>query len=155
MTHTEEDDIGPDIDRSAPVIVRDEIHVDAPVAEVWRLHTDVDGWTGWRDDVSVARLDGPFTTGAVFHWETGGLAIDSTIRAVEPEHRTLWGGPAAGIEGRHVWTFTREGDGTHVVTEESWSGPPVDADPEQARTMLAASIRVWLESLAAAAQRSG
>lgn len=74
MTRTAENDmIEPDIDRSAPVTVRDEIHIDAPVAEVWRLHTDVNGWIGWRDDVSVAHLDGPFMAGAVFHWETGGL----------------------------------------------------------------------------------
>ena len=144
----------PAIDRAAPVIVREQIHIDASVAEVWRLHTDINGWTGWRKDVSVARLDGPFTTGAVFNWETGGLAIDSTIHAVDPERRTVWGGPAAGIEGLHVWTFTHDGGGTHVTTEESWSGPPVDADPERARTMLAASIKVWLDSLAAAAQRS-
>lgn len=145
----------PDIDRGAPVIVRDEIHVSAPVAEVWRLHTDINGWPAWRADVTVAHLDGPFEAGALFHWETGGLSIDSTVRAVEPEHRTVWGGPAAGIDGVHVWTFTPDGDGTRVVTEESWAGPPVDADPEQARTMLAASIRAWLEALVAAAQRTG
>jgi uncharacterized protein YndB with AHSA1/START domain len=142
-----------DVDRTAPVIVREEAYVAAPIAEVWRLHTDVNNWTNWREDVSVARLDGPFTAGAVFHWETGGLSIDSTIDAVEPQHRTVWGGPAAGIEGRHVWTFTPDGDGTRIVTEESWSGPPVDADPDRARTMLAASIRTWLDSLAAATQR--
>ncbi|MGK5683701.1 SRPBCC family protein [Actinoplanes sp. URMC 104] len=143
----------PDIDRDAPVIVRDEIRVDAPVDVVWRLHTDVGGWTRWRDDVPVARLDGPFTTGAVFHWETGGLSIDSTVLAVEPERRTVWGGPAAGIEGRHVWTFEPDGDGTRVVTEESWAGPPVEADPAAARAMLSASIRTWLEQLAAAVRR--
>lgn len=141
-----------DVDRSAPVIVRDEIRIDAAIAEVWRLHTDINGWTSWRDDVSVARLDGTFATGAVFHWETGGLSIDSTICAVEPQQRTVWGGPAAGIEGRHVWTFFPDGDGTRVVTEESWAGPPVDADPQQAHRLLTDSIRVWLQSLAAAAQ---
>ena len=52
-----------------------------------------------------------------------------------------------------MWTFTPDADGTKIVTEESWSGPPVDADPERARTMLADSIRIWLDSLAAAAQR--
>lgn len=65
------------------------------------------------------------------------------------------GRPGCRYQGRHTWTFARDGDGTLVVTEESWSGPQVDADPERARTMLATSIQVWLESLAAAAQRSG
>lgn len=142
-----------DIDRDAPVIVRDEIHVAAPPSAVWRLHTDVDAWPTWRPDVPVARLEGPFEPGATFHWETGGLSIDSTVRAVEPGHRTVWGGPAAGIEGVHVWTFTPDGDGTRVVTEESWAGPPVDADPDRARALLADSIRVWLEALATRAVR--
>lgn len=142
------------IDRNAPVIVRDAIHVDAPLADVWTLHTDINNWAAWRADVTVARLDGPFVTGALFHWETGGLSIDSTIHAVEPQRRTLWGGPAAGVEGMHMWTFTHDGDGTRVVTEESWAGSVVIADSDRARAMLTASIRIWLEGLAAAAVRS-
>jgi ligand-binding SRPBCC domain-containing protein len=104
-----------DVDRGAPVVVTDEILVEAPVAVVWALHTDVSGWTSWRTDVDGAELSEPFAVGATFHWSTGGLAIASTIREVRSHRRTVWGGPAAGIVGVHVWEFTPEDNRTRVA----------------------------------------
>ena len=136
-----------DIDRTAPVIVRQEITVDAPIELLWRLHTDVNHWTTWRSDVDSAQLSGEFAPGEVFHWATGGLEIDSAIQAVDPNRRTVWGGPAGGIVGIHVWTFSAVDDGVRIVTEESWSGEPIAADPARAQSMLDASIAVWLRDL--------
>ncbi|WP_328609515.1 SRPBCC family protein [Amycolatopsis sp. NBC_00345] len=145
-----------DIDRTAPVIVRQEVTVDASIELLWRLHTDVNRWTSWRSDVGSARLPGPFAPGAVFHWATGGLEIASAIQAVDPGRRTVWGGPAGGIVGIHVWSFSVVDDGVRIVTEESWSGEPIAADPARAQSMLDASIAVWLRDLErAAAARQG
>jgi len=140
-----------DIDRTAPVIVRQEITIDVPIEPLWRLHTDVNRWTTWRSDVDSAHLPGAFAPGEVFHWVTSGLEIDSTIQKVDPHRRTVWGGPAAGIIGIHVWAFTVVDDGVRIVTEESWSGEPVVADPASAQSMLDASIAVWLRDLERAA----
>jgi len=142
-----------DVDRDAPIVVSDETEVDAPVAVVWALHTNVSGWTSWRNDISSAELTGPFEVGATFHWSAGGLEIASTITQVRPERRTVWGGPAAGIIGVHVWEFTPAGDArTHVVTHESWAGAPVEADAPQAKTMLVGHLATWLANLKRAAE---
>jgi uncharacterized protein YndB with AHSA1/START domain len=142
-----------DIDRSAPVIVRQEVTIDAPVERLWRLHTDVNKWTSWRSDVESASIPTEFAAGATFHWVTGGLAVDSTIREVDPLRRTVWGGPASGIMGIHRWTFTPHGDSVHVVTEESWSGEPVDADTAKAQSALDDSITAWLREFKLAAEK--
>ncbi|GAA1547330.1 SRPBCC family protein [Actinomadura kijaniata] len=141
-----------DIDRTAPVVVRHEIVVAAPPETVWNLHTAVDAWPAWNTGIDEAALNGPLREGATFTWLTHGLDITSTVRALEPGHRVLWGGPAHGIEGEHVWTFLPEGDGTRVVTEESWAGPPVEADPEGTRAALDASLTAWLNDLKTAAE---
>lgn len=141
-----------DIDRTAPVVVRQEMLIDAPVELLWRLHTDVNRWTEWRSDVDSASLASAFAPGEVFHWRTGGLEVESTIEAVDPLRRTAWGGPAAGITGIHVWTFTPSSEGVHVVTEESWAGEPIEADVAKAQSMLETAISTWLHELRQATQ---
>lgn len=127
--------------------------IEAPLEVVWELHTDVNGWTTWRSDVDSAALDGAFEPDAVFHWAIGEFEIDSAIREVEHLRRTVWGGPAQGIEGIHVWSFALEGSGVHVVTEESWSGAPIDADVAGAQALLHDSIALWLRDLTREAER--
>ncbi|MFE7532316.1 MFS transporter, partial [Kitasatospora sp. NPDC057542] len=143
------------IDTTAPVVVRLAITVDAPPALVWALHTDVEAWPSWNPDVEQARLDGgPLTgPGTSFTWRTHGLDITSTVRELAPGRRIVWGGPANGIEGIHVWSFEAAGDGRVTVrTEESWSGPAVDAMPEALEQALRESLERWLDHLRATAE---
>lgn len=141
-----------DIDRSAPVQVREEIRIDAPIAVVFALHTDVAAWISWRTDIDSAAMTEPFAPGATFEWSTAGLDIASTIAEVDAPHRTVWGGPANGIDGVHVWSFVADGAGTRVVTEESWAGEPVEADVDGLRRALGDSLKVWLTDLERAAE---
>ncbi|MGY0235908.1 SRPBCC family protein [Longispora urticae] len=142
-----------DIDRTAPVLVRHEVLIAADPAAVWRLHTDIAAWPAWNTDITTARLAGPLAEGATFHWHTHGLDIASTVLELVPGARIVWGGPAHGIDGVHVWTFAPADGGTLVTTEESWAGPPVDADPVGLRAALDASLTAWLGNLRVAAER--
>jgi uncharacterized protein YndB with AHSA1/START domain len=145
--------VGMDINRNAPVVVELDITVAAPLDRVWALHTAVDEWPGWNAEITRARLDGEFTPGAVFEWETAGLAITSTVQEVEPARRTVWGGPVSGIDGVHVWTFEEAPDGVRVHTAESWDGEPVRADPAGLGAALRASLEAWLAALKAAGEK--
>ncbi|NUW33573.1 SRPBCC family protein [Nonomuraea sp. SMC257] len=140
------------IDDTAPVVVRLDIDIDAPLQKVWNLHTDVNSWTTWQPDITAASADGPLLPGSVFRWSTFGLDIVSTVHAVEPGSRTLWGGPAHGITGVHQWTFAQHGPRTRVRTEESWDGEPILADPDGMRQALEASLTSWLGHLKRAAE---
>ncbi|MCX4904384.1 SRPBCC family protein [Streptomyces sp. NBC_00878] len=132
------------VDAEAPITVRLSITVRAPLADVWALHTDIGAWADWNPDIDRASLDGPLVPGTRFHWLTHGLDITSTIYQVVPGRRIVWGGPAQGIDGVHAWTF-EESDGVVTIrTDESWSGPPVDAQPEELRSGLTQSLEQWL-----------
>ncbi|MEU2053969.1 SRPBCC family protein [Streptomyces bungoensis] len=142
------------IDETAPVIVRLSTVIDAPLERVWALHTDIDAWAEWNADVDQAELDGPLLPGNSFRWKTHGLDIVSTVREIVPGERLVWGGPANGIVGVHVWTFGRTGGQVTVHTEESWSGAPVDAAAEQLGQALEQSLTAWLACLKSRAERT-
>lgn len=142
------------IDENAPVIVRLSTVIDAPLETVWHLHTDIGAWATWNTDIDRAVANGPLEHGSSFTWRTHGLDITSTVHELIPAERIVWGGPAHGITGIHVWTFDRAGDQVTVRTEESWSGAPVDAAPEELGRALHQSLRSWLAALKSQAERS-
>ncbi|NJP88637.1 Shy6-polyketide cyclase [Nonomuraea sp. FMUSA5-5] len=141
------------IDETAPVIVRLSTTIDAPIERVWALHTGIDAWPSWNDAIDTATLTGPVEPGSSFRWTTHGLDITSTVFEVVPGERIVWGGPAGGIDGVHVWTFTADGDRVTVRTEESWAGAPVEAAAEQLRQALHASLQSWLAALKTRAEQ--
>jgi len=61
------------IDRTAPVIACHEIDIGAPLATVWRLQADVNGWPAWQTGITTARLDGPFEPGNSFTWTSSSV----------------------------------------------------------------------------------
>ncbi|MEU0645315.1 SRPBCC family protein [Streptomyces umbrinus] len=146
------------VDEDAPVVVRLSTTVDAPLATVWALHTDIGSWADWNADIDSVDFDGPLAPGASFRWLTHGLDITSTIREVVPGERIVWGGPAHGIEGVHVWTFEETGGATGeqtvtVRTEESWAGAPIEERPDEMREALRQSLESWLSRLRSEAER--
>ncbi|NOU95910.1 Shy6-polyketide cyclase [Paenibacillus sp. LMG 31456] len=136
-----------DVDRNAQVIVDLSIEIDAPQETVWRIQTGIDQWPAWQKNVAQAQLSGPIAVGSAFQWQTQGLSIVSTIREVDPMRRIVFGGPAQGIDGVHVWTITPTAKGVVVHTTESWDGPPVAADPDGMREALTSSLNAWLADL--------
>jgi uncharacterized protein YndB with AHSA1/START domain len=142
------------IDETAPVIVRLSTVIDAPLTTVWDLHVDIAAWPTWNTDVDEAAPNGPLSPGSSFSWRTHGLDITSTVRELIPGERIVWGGPAGGITGIHVWTFEENGDNVTVRTEESWSGAPVEAAADQLAKALHQSLENWLSSLKTRAEHT-
>ena len=142
-----------DVDRNAPVIANLHIDIDAPCDTVWRLHTDVNAWPSWQTDITEARLDQPLAEGASFDWSTYGMAITSTVYALDEGSRILWGGEGNGIAGIHEWTFTDMPNGVRVTTTESFAGDPVEADTATMQALLDQSLQSWLERLKATAEQ--
>ncbi|QLG37655.1 SRPBCC family protein [Paenibacillus sp. E222] len=141
-----------DVDRNAQVIVDLSIEIEASQETVWGIQTGIEQWPTWQKDIAQVRLSGPIAIGSTFRWETHGLQIVSTILEVDPMNRIVWGGPAHGIEGVHVWSITPTPKGVLVHTTESWDGPPVAADPDGMSAALEASLSAWLAALKTAAE---
>ncbi|WP_405665850.1 SRPBCC family protein [Streptomyces sp. NBC_00055] len=135
------------IDENAPVIVRLSTTVKAPLARVWELHTDIAGWARWNTNIERVEFTGRLAPGESFHWLTHGLDITSTLFQVVNGERVVWGGPANGIDGVHVWSFEEHGGMVTVHTEESWSGAVVQAQPAELRQALEQSLTDWLSQL--------
>ncbi|MEU3918253.1 SRPBCC family protein [Streptomyces sp. NPDC029004] len=142
------------IDTTAPVIVRLSTEINAPLETVWGLHTDIASWPTWNTNIDEAELNGPLMPGNSFSWRTHGLEITSTVRELVPGERIVWGGPAAGITGIHVWTFEQNGDHVTVRTEESWSGAPVEAAADHLGKALHDSLESWLSHLKSRAEQA-
>ena len=140
------------VDQNAPVLARHEIDIQAPVETVWRLHTNVNAWTTWQTDITEAHIEGRMEPGVSFNWSSFGFPVTSTVYEVTDHARVLWGGTASGITGIHEWIFEETADGVHVVTNESFSGDPVDADRENMQQVLDASLVAWLDHLKRAAE---
>lgn len=141
-----------EIEQDAPVIAHEQTMIAAPLETVWNLHTDIDNWSKWNEDIDASKLgDGALAVGKSFSWTTAGMTIVSTIGELIPHERIAWSGESSGVFGVHVWKFMKVEGGVIVQTEESWSGESVDR-PEDQQKALAASLRRWLESLKSEAE---
>ncbi|MER6449299.1 polyketide cyclase /reductase [Streptomyces venezuelae] len=159
---------GAGVDPDARVRHRAETVIDAPLRTVWNLQTDVESWPSWQTPVTAAqRLDhGPLRRGSAFRWTTPvppnptpatSLEITSTVEQLGHHTCVRWTGPATGeglhIDGIHVWNFTRTpGGGVRVSTEETHTGPQVDADVPTATAILRQGLEGWLSDLKATAE---
>ena len=64
------------VDHEAPVLAHHEILIDAPLGDVWSLHTDVNTWTSWKTDISEAHIDGVMEPGNSFDWTSYNFQFD-------------------------------------------------------------------------------
>jgi hypothetical protein len=140
------------VDGDAPVLAHHEVDIDASLDVVWGQHVDVNAWPDWQTDITAAHLEGVLERGVSFDWTSFGFSVISTVYDVAERARVLWGGPAEGITGVHEWLFSETPAGVHVVTNESFAGDPVSADPGQMQSVLDASLASWLAHLKAACE---
>jgi hypothetical protein len=160
---------GRGVDSTALIRYESDIVIKAPLSTVWKLQTDVARWPSWQPPVITSeRLDpGRLKPGSQLRWTTPApatpttpattLAITSTVQELQRHHCVLWSGPAIGDglridEGVHLWTFTKVKGGVHVHTEETWTGPQVEADVPTATAALGAGLEAWLHDLKTAAE---
>ncbi|MEU2238474.1 SRPBCC family protein [Streptomyces sp. NPDC018338] len=147
---------------------RTEIVINAPLRTIWKLQTDMERWPSWQGPVeSVKRLGhGPLRKGSAFRWTlpippnpstpATSLDITSTVRQIQHHACIRWTGPAIGeglrIDGVHVWNFTEVRGGVRVGTEETHTGPQVEADVPTANLLLREGLEAWLRDLKVAAE---
>jgi len=160
---------GAGVDPAAKVRYRTEVLIKAPLSKIWSLQTDVEDWPSWQPKAvaTAKRLDaGPFRKHSRFQWTTevppnpaspgGTLVITSTVRDLVRQKCVRWTGPADGaglhIDGVHVWTFTKVRGGVLVRTEETHTGPQVDANPELATQLLGLGLEAWVKDLKTTAE---
>lgn len=159
---------GAGVDPAAKVRYRTEALIKAPLSTVWNLQTDVERWPAWQEIVTTSkRLDpGPLRKGSQFRWTSpvppnpasppGTMVITSTVGQLRHGECIRWTGPAVAeglhIDGVHVWNFTKVPGGVLVRTEETHTGPQVDANVPLATKFLGDGLEAWLNALKTTAE---
>ncbi|HYX76424.1 MAG TPA: SRPBCC family protein [Gaiellaceae bacterium] len=101
---------------------RRELDVAAPSETVWEVLTDFRRWPEWNPEVKSMSFDGPVEPGSTFRWKAGPGTIVSTLEQVDPPRSVRWRGKTMSIKAIHEWRLEPRDGGTHVETEESFSG---------------------------------
>ena len=104
------------------VTSRREIEAAAPPEVVWEVLTDFGRWQEWNPEVKSMSYEGPLASGAMFRWKAGPGTIVSTVEEIDRPRYIRWRGRTLSISAIHEWRLERRGGGTHVETEESFSG---------------------------------
>jgi uncharacterized protein YndB with AHSA1/START domain len=107
---------------NAPVRGGGEIDIAAPPQVVWEVLTRFEDWPNWNPDVKSMSFAGPLGPGTEFRWKAGPGTIVSTLERVEPPRYIAWHGRTLTIKAYHEWWLEPRDGGTHVRTEESFSG---------------------------------
>jgi uncharacterized protein YndB with AHSA1/START domain len=141
------------IHTDAPVITRQQVLIDAPVETVWKVFSNVNNWPSWQQEISTARINGPFQEGTSFDWKSNGLTIHSTLHTVEAYHTVGWSGPAFGSFAIHTWRFTPQGNHTLVQVNESMEGWLVTLLQGRFQSGLDTSIVNWLQALKSTSEK--
>jgi hypothetical protein len=132
---------------------RREIHVDAPPEAVWEVLTDFRRWPEWNPEVKSMSFDGPVEPGSTFRWKAGPASIVSTLEQVDPPRAVRWRGKTLSIKAIHDWRLEPRDGGTHVETEESFSGLLASLLRGSLQKQLDKSLEDGLAALKAEAER--
>jgi hypothetical protein len=106
----------------APVRATAEIEIGAPPQVVWEVLTRFENWPNWNPDVKSMSFPGPLAPGTEFRWKAGPGTIVSTLERVEAPNYIAWRGRTLTIDAYHEWWLEPRDGGTHVRTQESFSG---------------------------------
>ncbi|WP_214072774.1 SRPBCC family protein [Mucilaginibacter sp. dw_454] len=135
------------INPKAPVITNDEILINAPLIDIWNIHTDISGWSDWNNEITASKIEAPAAIGKTFSWTISGMEITSTISELIPGQKIAWSGTVNGVLGIHVWLLRDMGDGVLVNTAESLEGDPIVEQVDSYQNDLNKALRTWLENL--------
>lgn len=137
----------------APVSSRREIQVSAPPEVVWEVLTDFGRWPEWNPEVKSMSFEGPLAPGSMFRWKAGPGTIVSTLEELDPPRYVRWRGRTMSIAAIHEWRLEPRDGGTHVETEESFSGLIARVLRRSLQKQLDGALEQGLEHLKREAER--
>ena len=140
------------INENASVKSKNQIEIDAPLATVWDVLTDINNWANWQKAVLETIVDGEIKEGTRFNWKAGGLSFKSRIHTVNSMSMFGWTGTTFGASAIHNWTFKEKDNKTIVKVEESLQGVFPRLFRGYFQKNLDAGVRTNLEELKTASE---
>lgn len=111
-----------EVDSSAKCFSKEEIKINSPVENVFKVLSDINNWTTWQSSVTKAQINGPVAAGTRFTWKAGGLNINSQLHTVHLNSEIGWTGRIWWIKAVHNWHLSTENSKTKVIVSESLTG---------------------------------
>lgn len=111
------------------MIISASIRINAPLATVWNVFTDIHNWHEWNPVCRECRIEegDAMTCGTCFSFELNPMILSIRIKAIieqfEPGKKVVWSGSRLGIDATHSFTFIENNDHVVVKSEEFFSGP--------------------------------
>jgi len=121
-THLKAQEMNIDVDLSAKCFSKEEIIINAPAANVFKIISDINNWPAWQSSVTKAQINGLLEPGVKFKWKAGGLKINSKLHTVNPNSEIGWTGRIWWIKAVHNWYLSNENNETKVIVKESLNG---------------------------------
>ncbi len=109
------------------MIIKESIHINAPMGKVWQTFTDLTRWTAWntvmRDVVSedVCLANGKDIR-CCFRPFLFPVQVNIRIHEVVPFNRVVWSAQKKGLFAFHEFFFQEQDGGVLVTSKETFSG---------------------------------
>lgn len=109
------------------MIIKESIHINAPMEKVWQTFTDLTRWTEWNTVMSdVVCDDRCLIKGkdiiCCFRPFLFPVKVNIRIHEVVPFDRVVWTAQKKGLFAFHEFFFHEEGNGVLVTSKETFSG---------------------------------
>lgn len=140
--------------RVAPVHVRNDLAMSAPVEAVWAWLIRATAWPQWYPNAHAVRLEGgarDLSEGVEFRWRTFGLPLVSRVGEFVPHERIGWYALGPGVDVYHAWYLEARNGGCWVLTEETQYGALARLGHLFLPRRMGKWHQIWLENLAAKA----
>ena len=121
-THLKAQEMKIEVDSSAKCFSKEEIIINSPVGNVFKILSDINNWPSWQSSVTKAQINGPTKPGVEFIWKAGGLKINSKLHTVNANSEIGWTGRIWWIKAVHNWYLSNENNETKVTVKESLNG---------------------------------
>ena len=125
--------------------------INASCERIWGHIIDATKWPQWYPNAKDVHIDGGdlLKGGAVFHWSTFGLPLESKVNEFVPYTRIGWYGYAPGTAPSfyHTWYLKPQGDACLVVTDEVGKGKDAAHLRETDESLMHRGHDLWLATL--------
>ena len=111
-----------EVDSKAKCFSKEEITINSPVENVFKILSDINNWTTWQSSVTKVQINGATEVGVKFKWKAGGLNINSQFHTVNANSEIGWTGRIWWIKAVHNWYLSNQNNKTKVIVKESLEG---------------------------------
>ena len=120
--HLKAQEMNIEVDSTAKCFSKEEIMINSPVENVFKILSDINNWPAWQSSVTKAQINDSTKSGVEFKWKAGGLKINSKLHTVNANSEIGWTGRIWWIKAVHNWYLINENNKTKVIVKESLNG---------------------------------